>query len=433
MAISRRKQWPNGPHSENGRGPVGRLSEKFKPGMKTGRVFPITDGVLAFRHLGLGLGRFAQWIEAEMRRLTLRYKRWLVRRATAEVRKRKSPRKWVWGTVTAKSGERLSRVLPHDTPPVMSLDTAYRETIGFIHDFRLRVSNYPSIKLRAHLAHHGGRIGWIRNYQDFKSVREISPAAALLMAAEYDRTRLISGPLAVVDLDKWDPEVRATLGALGFFELLDLPELPQIELASGIYIQRLTSERGANSKPAIDQIVDLFEKAGGDEGLRLALCGAVVDALENVRDHAYPAEHFVGVRHVPNWWFTGAADKNKRSLILGIYDQGITIPVSLPRRFGLAAVTASFAAAFGLPFDASESKHDGRAIEIAMQLSESSTGERHRGKGLSKIKEVVSRCGNGQLRIVSRNGEYLLRDGKAEARTHDVALPGTYVEIAALF
>src|SRR5262249_49496842 len=153
-------------------------------------------------------------------------------------------------------------------------------------------------------------------------LREISPGAALLLAAEYDRTRMLSGPLAAVELDSWDPKVRATFGALGFFELLDLPEVPKVDLPDGVYIQPLTSERGANSKPALDQIVDLFAKAGGDEGLRLSLCGAVVDALENVRDHAYPPDHFVGIRHIPNWWFTGAADRDKRSLLLGVYDQG---------------------------------------------------------------------------------------------------------------
>jgi hypothetical protein len=205
-------------------------------------------------------------------------------------------------------------------------------------------------------------------------------------------------------------------------------------LPEGFYIQPLTSERGANSKPALDQIVDLFAKAGGDEGLRLSLCGAVVDALENVRDHAYPQDHFVGIRHIPNWWFTGAADRDKRWLLLGIYDQGVTIPVTLPRRFGMSAATSLFSSVFGLSFDPADPKFDGQALEAAMRLSESSTGQRHRGKGLAHIKQVVGNCSSGQLRIVSRNGEYVFRsNGGGTAQTYDVALPGTYVEIAAFF
>ena len=288
--------------------------------------------------------------------------------------------------------------------------------------------------MRAQLAKRGGRVDWIRNYQDFTKLREISPGAALLLAAEYDRTRTLSGPLAAIELDKWDPTIRATLGALGFFGLLEIPEVVKSELPDGFYIQPLTSERGANSKPALDQIVDLFAKAGGDEGLRVSLCGAVVDALENVRDHAYPPERFVGIRHIPNWWFTGAADRDKRRLVLGIYDQGVTIPVTLPHRFGMPAVVSLFSSAFGLSFDPADHKYDGQALEAAMRLSESSTGERHRGKGLAHIKQAVGRCTSGQLRIVSRNGEYVFRsDSRDTVKTYDVALPGTYVEIAAFF
>jgi hypothetical protein len=341
----------------------------------------------------------------------------------------------MWATLTDQAGERLARVLPHGvTPSVLCLDKAYRETVGFIHDFRIRAARFPSVLVRAQLAKRGGRADWIRNYQDFTKLREISPGAALLVAAEYDRTRRLSGPLAAIELDKWDPTVRATLGALGFFGLLELPELPKIDLPDGFYIQPLTSERGANSKPALEQIVDLFAKAGGDEALRLSLCGAVVDALENVRDHAYPPDRFVGVRHIPNWWFTGAADRDKRWLLLGIYDQGVTIPITLPRRFGMQAVSSLFSSVFGLPFDPADHKFDGGALEAAMRLSESSTGQRHRGKGLAHIKQVVGRCSSGRLRIVSRNGEYVFRsNGGGTAQTYDVALPGTYVEIAAFF
>src|SRR5205814_320947 len=154
----------------------------------------------------------------------------------------------------------------------------------------------------------------------------------------------------------------------------------------------LASEMAANSQPAIDRIVALFAKAGGDMRLRLALCGAVVDALENVRDHAYPQDAFVGVKHVPNWWFTGAAHKADRSLVLAVYDQGITIPVTLPRRFGIDRVKASFERWFRLPFDPKDSRNDGAALDAAMRLSATSTAEHYRGKGLAKIRQVVSEC-----------------------------------------
>jgi hypothetical protein len=35
----------------------------------------------------------------------------------------------------------------------------------------------------------------------------------------------------------------------------------------------------------------------------------------------------------PLWWFTGAADPSNRKITLAIYDHGITIPISLPRKW----------------------------------------------------------------------------------------------------
>jgi hypothetical protein len=370
-----------------------------------------------------------------MRRLTYRYQHWLEHRAHAELRKRRRGSGWKFALVASKQGEKLARVLPSgDLPEILCLDRAYTETVGFIHDLRLRTSRMPSAVLAKQLARSYGRIGWIRNYQNFKSLREISPGAALLVAAEYDRARTVSGaPLSVIDLHDWNPRVYATLQNLGFFGLLDLPDAPAAQMPDGFYIQPLASEMAANSRPALDRIVDLFAKAGGDEAMRLRLSGAVVDALENVRQHAYPPDHFVGVRHVPNWWFMGAADREKKWLILAVYDQGITIPVSLPRRFGLDHVATMFRSWFSLPFDPANPSFDGEALEAAMRFSVSATGEPYRGKGLAKIREVVGNCQGGQLRIVSRNGEYVYDGRASRVTTHRVPLPGTYVEIVVLF
>jgi hypothetical protein len=370
-----------------------------------------------------------------MRRLTPRYKHWLLRRTRYEARKRRRPSPWQTALIQTRAGVKLARVLADDTlPPILCLDKAYEQTVGFIQDLRIRTSRLPSRLVRTQIDAHRGRVGWIRNYQDFKTLREISPGAALLLAAEYDRARTLGGfPLATVDLKGWDDQVYATLSMLGFFDLLDIPqELPK-NFIDAFHIEPLASEMAANSQPALDRIVALFERAGGDAGLRLALCGAVVDALENVRDHAYPQDQFVDIRHIPNWWFTGAAHRDQRWLILSIYDQGITIPMSLPRRFGLEHVLSVFQTWFRLPFDPKDPKHDGAAIDAAMRLSATRTPEHYRGKGLAKIREVVRHCRGGQLRIVSRNGEYIFDGSRTQTKTHAVTLPGTYVEIVATF
>jgi hypothetical protein len=336
--------------------------------------------------------------------------------------------------IATQSGVRLAKVIPEGKlPPVLCLDKQYEQTVGFIHDLRIRTNKLPSPAVRQQMIKHSGRIGWIRNYQDFKSLTEISAGAALLLAAEYDRARAFGGlQVAAIDVEGWNPRVYATFSMLGFFDLFKLPQDSTEDIIDGFHIEPLTSGIAANSQPALDRIVDLFERAGGNNATRVALSGAIVDALENVKQHAYPQDHFVGIRHVPNWWFTGASNEQHRFVTLAVYDQGITIPVSLPRRFGMDRVVSAFRSWFNLPFDPINPQQDGAALEAAMRLSATSTAEHFRGKGLAKIKDAVQRCG-GQLRIVSRNGEYIFTAGSAQTKTHPVGLPGTYVEVAALF
>ncbi|WP_299640665.1 hypothetical protein, partial [Devosia sp.] len=63
----------------------------------------------------------------------------------------------------------------------------------------------------------------VATYIDFRSIKSVSTAAALVLAAEYDRARQLGGaPAPVFDLDEWDPEVFETLWQLGFFETVGL-------------------------------------------------------------------------------------------------------------------------------------------------------------------------------------------------------------------
>jgi hypothetical protein len=162
-----------------------------------------------------------------MRRLTPRYKNWLLHRARRESGMRFRATGWTFAVVASRDGARLAHVRPAKMPSLLCLDRAYEPTISFVTEMRVRTSRALSPAVRAHMRRHSGRIGWLRNYQDFSSLQKITPGAALLVAAEYDGARrLAGGPLHVVDLEHWNPSVYAVLRALGFFELLDLPRVP---------------------------------------------------------------------------------------------------------------------------------------------------------------------------------------------------------------
>lgn len=66
----------------------------------------------------------------------------------------------------------------------------------------------------------------IRRYLDFTTVRYISPSAALVLAALFQRSKIVKGhKLSTIDEHKWTPYVAAVLRAVGFHDLLDMRPL----------------------------------------------------------------------------------------------------------------------------------------------------------------------------------------------------------------
>jgi hypothetical protein len=373
-----------------------------------------------------------------MKRLTHRYRKWLRHRARQQQRPRGRNAKLA--PVTVLGGTFLVRLgKTSEIPP---------ETLCFDQNFDETVRFMAALRRRSKLALRGcmtwppqkktGQLRYLPRYHDFTKIKRITPSAALVLAAEYDRTRQIMGrtPLAV-SLKDWDPEVRALLQEIGFFGLLDIeqnitapPELARMVLPfrSGAKVEP-TQVSGPDSV-----IGDLFAFIGKDPKMETQLYAAVIEAMNNVRDHAYPQIYFDGVRHVRNWWLTGAADRESRRLTLSLYDQGVTIPVSLPTTIGRENIVRAFFALFNSPYDPLDTEDDGRAIETAMQLSKTRTGLGHRGLGLAKIREVVDGLNGGRLRVISRCGEFIAEPSrKPVVKTSAIALEGTLVEIEAAF
>jgi hypothetical protein len=190
----------------------------------------------------------------------------------------------------------------------------------------------------------------------------------------------------------------------------------------------------ANWQEASEALLHLFDVVGGDDAARVNLLGAVVDAIENVRGHAYSGRGQLQTRLIPPfWWLSGAADTASKKLTLAIYDQGLTIPVTLPNKWAGPAVINAFVNLFGHTFDRDRPDYDGEALRVAMQLSTTATGMSQRGKGLSKIRDVVSTCKDGRLKVLSRRGVYSFENGTETSQTTLTPLLGTYLEIEATF
>jgi hypothetical protein len=286
--------------------------------------------------------------------------------------------------------------------------------------------------------HRNARPRWSGNYKKFETIESVSPAPALVLAAEYERvlhSRGIAG--RIVNADKWRPEVLETFWDIGFFDIVGLPQnLAKPDLRAAFAILPMRSGLTADGPAVTALLNDLRGLYPGDtstEEKMLHLYGAMVEGIVNVVRHAYPENGVYQYKPIGRWWMTGAVDRERKWTTAVIYDQGITIPVSLPNWQYYAGYSRRIMASIGLVPKSDDPKSDGQAIAAAVEESVSSTGEAHRGHGLAQMRDFVDQCSEGYLRIMSRHGEVVYREnGQREIKTHDVSIGGTLIEWRAL-
>jgi hypothetical protein len=274
----------------------------------------------------------------------------------------------------------------------------------------------------------------VAGYRDFATMTDITPAAALVIAAEFERNKILTGnPPVVVNVANWDPKVLLTLSEIGFLEIVGFPRgQSHIEGEGPIKVLRMRSGRTADVSEVARLVADLKGLYPGPddqsiEGGMMHLYGAMIEAVGNVCGHAYPGK--LSSSTVDRWWMTGAVDTVNRRTTAVIFDQGVSIPGSLPNWTRYAGVIRRLLAAFKFVPNLSDHRYDGAAISVAVEESVSSTGEAHRGHGLAQMKTFVDLCRDGYLRIMSRKGEVIFRPGgNPIITTHSASIGGTLIE-----
>ena len=277
----------------------------------------------------------------------------------------------------------------------------------------------------------------IARYFDFTTLKYITPSAALILASLFQRSKHITGrKLQTVDEDKWDPFVSALLRSIGFHELLQMPPLSKTQLNLGsLRLQKFISGQDATGdKPGALQeaLTELLPQQLRENLLTAEPYGGMLEAILNSHSWAYPEGFTSEYPILPNWWLTGAVDIKSHEVIVCVYDQGISIPVSLPRwtswgKFELRGKRLIERLKLSKPID--HHSNDGLAIELAMKISRTNKNLPQHGKGLHTMVEVAQRARHGRLRIMSRNGEYIWETGKRpRSLTHEHPLRGTLVE-----
>ncbi len=307
------------------------------------------------------------------------------------------------------------------------------ETLGRLRDrIQLAYENLPARGRRATSRHRRGKPRRI-DYWHFEPLTQISPAAALVLAAEYRRWMRVSGKeVFIANVEAWHQSVIDTLWGIGFFKIMGFPVEPPERSPEEIVVEIREGDTADGKK--VDELLDdlrgLFPVDITGETVKLY--GAMVDALDNVVGHAYPKGHVFDLPNLDSWWITGAVDRAARRLTAVVYDQGVSIPGSLPNweRYGslLRRIHAKLGGALGAS-PLSDHKYDGAAIDAAVEEAATSSGESHRGKGLARMKNFVDGCREGHLRIMSRCGEVIFRPNQApEVNSYETSIGGTLIE-----
>jgi hypothetical protein len=341
----------------------------------------------------------------------------------------------------------------------MCLEKNFDETIGVINSIRerLRVKN-DHIVFSDSSAHAAGHLQMLRNYRNFSTICEITPAAALVLAAEYQRWKELGhADLWVADVEHWADSVKNVLQRVGFFEIIGFesqpdfkvgPEIPESEKKKTpqpeMKILRLESGDATKTsavRKLIDDLKELWPARDGEQGPLEGLYGAMIEAVGNVVEHAYPVGIKTGCDNIRKWWITGALDKKGQRTMAVVYDQGVSIPVSLPRsaRFeGVAQRLRQMDAVANVARSGLTDHWDGeiikgewdhRAIEAAVEESLCAIGQPGRGQGLAQMKQFVDQCKEGYLRIASRNGTVVFRPNQKPLATYSqIPLGGTLIE-----
>ena len=329
-----------------------------------------------------------------MRRLSEKQKRRLLRHAILSHR-RSSRRR---GRLYVAPGVR--RVNSLRVPERLSFEHNYEETLAFFNRLRY-LAGIPRAGLKI----------------DFTTLQDVGPAAALVLAAELDCWRRSARkPIRVLDIHKWNRNVRFLLDEMGLFDLVQVVNPPPSLGQAPLRFIRFKSGKAADGELAKELRIDL-EKITGEIPDWQDLYRGLAEAMTNVRQHAYEGS---GSGNHERWWMFGAYHSPSKLLTCAFFDRGVGIPATLPRthRERLAGLLEKLR----LP------NSDASMIAAAMELGRTRTGLQHQGRGLADVQKFVEHSENGMLRILSRGGQYIYLNGKREPSSLPSPIGGTLIE-----
>lgn len=249
-------------------------------------------------------------------------------------------------------------------------------------------------------------------------VQRISTSASLVLTAELSRwDDHISNKLRSADTSKWSPQVLEQLVDVGFFDIFpscaNIQGLPQFDRNSNIrLVKYIKGRQGDNDKHR-----ELKEKittlVGADVPKWTFLATGISEAITNVGHHAYPdLEKFEELDK--NWYMGGSFDRDSKDLKIVFYDQGVSIPRSLPTSGIYEKIVEQLTKVIPIG-----KYKDEMLLKAAVELTRTSTNDTDRGKGLQDLLNFIDQRGDGYISILSRRAlfKYKISDGHSKIKT----------------
>jgi hypothetical protein len=321
-------------------------------------------------------------------------------------------------------------------PSIFCLDENPVETLAFLENMRNSLLS-EAVEMLAKPRMRRTPSRRVSSYFDFKSLERISPTAALVLAATFDRRKFITKARPhTIDENLWRPEVTSVLRSVGFHELLEMePQVAGDEEDASLRILKFVSGEKAEGERLgrlQERLVALLPRDEQERLLYAEPYGGMLEAALNSNMWAYPPNHAWDFPVLPRWWITGAIDTRNRTVTVAVYDQGVSIPASLPHweHWGkVDRMVRRLVARSGLSAAPGDPTYDGEAIRLAMTVASSKTKLPQHGKGLHTMLEVVQRARSGRLRIMSRKGDCIWeKDKKPVLRNYQNSIGGTLIE-----
>ena len=215
-------------------------------------------------------------------------------------------------------------------PEHLNLGSSFKQTMAFVEEYR----HVSFVKRRRSPTQRHSRAP--RHIADLSPIKTMSINAALIIAAEFDRVKRFKNFRPQIVDDRWNPTIRTAWSRLGLYDLVHASNPPTDEegtdASSRLRFVRFISGRQVDS-PLANELLNRLAEALGQAPSDMGLYGGLIEAIMNVRSHAYsPPTSRRAIPQLERWWAGGAYNPIAGKLHVSVYDQGQGIPATLATR-----------------------------------------------------------------------------------------------------